>query len=91
MEQDCVLGRNLRNIVNDVLEQYELYLAQHTEGNRPSISIQHVVAAAKQASEVQRLTLAMPTQILEMREKKQIVMYLPEVEEIESGTDIISE
>ncbi len=91
LEQDWQLGNDLRGVVNTVLQQYELYLAEHKDGAKPGIGMQHLVTAAKQASDTQRLTLAMPTQIMETREKKQVVMYLPEVEEAQSESDVILE
>jgi hypothetical protein len=89
LERDWELGNRFRGLVEDVLDQYLGYVELHEEGKRPPISIQHLVQAAKLASDTQRLTLAMPTEITESRQNK-VVMYLPNVEEEKvDGSDII--
>ncbi len=90
LERDWQLGDSLRGLVERVTEQYLSFIETTKEGSRPSISLQHVVAAAKLASDTQRLTLEMPTEIKEQRSKK-VVMYLPEVEETKDGSDTIFE
>ncbi len=87
LERDWELGSRLREVVESVVDQYSAYIDEHEEGKKPSVSMQHLVQAAKLASDTQRLTLAMPTEIIESRQNK-IVAYLPEVED---GSDIIVE
>lgn len=87
LERDWELGNRIRGVVEEVVDQYSAYIDTHEEGKRPSVSMQHLVQAAKLASDTQRITLAMPTEITEQRQNK-VVMYLPEVED---GSDIISE
>lgn len=90
LERDWQLGDNLREIGERVIKQYLSHIEATEPGAKPKVSLQHLVSAVKLASDVQRLTLEMPTEIVEQR-KKQVVMYLPEVEEIFDGPDTILE
>jgi hypothetical protein len=90
LERDWQLGDSLRGMIELAVGQYQSYLETTKPGAKPPVSLQHVVSAAKFASDTQRLTLEMPTEITEQRSKK-VVMYLPEVEETIDGSDTILE
>lgn len=90
LERDWQLGENLRAMVELGVDQYQLYLEKTEPGAKPPVSLQHMVSAAKLASDTQRLTLEMPTEIKEQRSKK-VVLFLPEVEETVDGSNTIIE
>ncbi len=90
LERDWQLGDSLRAMVELVVKQYQSYLETTKSGAKPPVSLQHVVSAAKLASDTQRITLDKPTEITEQRSKK-VVLFLPEVEEIIDGSDTIFE
>lgn len=90
LESDWQLGDSLRAMVKLVVGQYQLYLETTKPGAKPPVSLQHVVSAAKLASDTQRITLDKPTEITEKRSKK-VVLFLPEVEEAIDGSHTISE
>lgn len=90
LERDWHLGNSLRELVELATEQYVAFVETTKEEAKPGISLQHLVSAAKLASDTQRITLEMPTEIIEQRSKK-VELYLPVVEEASNGPDTVLE
>lgn len=95
LEADWNSASALRQMVAELTEQYVTFIADSFEEReedapyKPPVALQSILQTLKMSSELQRLALAMPTDIKETRQTG-IALYLPKTEEL-NGPPIVLE